>query len=105
MYGDTLKPDACTLPKRLTPPPPVQADGSLKATLKDGSTVDADCIMYATGRKPRTANLGCDKAGVKLDDNGAIMVDEAFQTSVSTPPSEDSAQVGAIGFAFSPLAW
>jgi len=59
-----------------------QADGSLKATMKDGSVVETDVIMYATGRVPRTKNLGCEKAGVKLDDNGAIIVDEGFQTSV-----------------------
>jgi glutathione reductase (NADPH) len=59
-----------------------QGDGSLKATLEDGSTLEADVIMYATGRVPRTKGLGCEEAGVKLDKNGAIIVDEGFQTSV-----------------------
>jgi pyruvate/2-oxoglutarate dehydrogenase complex dihydrolipoamide dehydrogenase (E3) component len=38
--------------------------------------------MFATGRKPRTEGLECDKAGVKLDKNGAVVVDEGMQTSV-----------------------
>lgn len=38
--------------------------------------------MYATGRRPNTANLGLDKAGVKTGRNGEIIVDEYSQTSV-----------------------
>ncbi len=30
------------------------ADGSLRASLASGGTVEADCIMFATGRRPRT---------------------------------------------------
>ena len=54
----------------------------LRAQLKDGSELTADCIMYATGRKPLTANIGLEAAGIELADNGAIKVDEYFQTSV-----------------------
>lgn len=56
--------------------------GGIKVTYEDGSTQETDIVMYATGRVPRTKDLGCDKAGVKLDKNGAIVVDEGFQTSV-----------------------
>jgi len=38
--------------------------------------------MYATGRKPKTSNLGLENAGVKMDGSGAIVVDDHFQTSV-----------------------
>jgi glutathione reductase (NADPH) len=31
-------------------------------------------VMFATGRKPNTKNLGLEEVGVKLDKNGAIMV-------------------------------
>ena len=58
-----------------------QADGSLKATLKDGRVLDADCIFYATGRRPMLDNLGLENVSVKLDDKGFIAVDELFQTS------------------------
>ena len=51
----------------------------LKATLEDGTVMEADVIMYATGRVPKTKNLGLEEAGVKTDDNGAIIVDEGFQ--------------------------
>lgn len=46
----------------------------MKATLEDGSTMEADLILYATGRVPRTKDLGLEAAGVKLNDKGAIVV-------------------------------
>ncbi|MDB6143884.1 MAG: glutathione reductase [Pseudomonas sp.] len=58
-----------------------QADGSLKATLKDGRTLEADSVFYATGRRPMTDNLGLENTQVKLDKNGFVEVDELFQTS------------------------
>ncbi len=58
-----------------------QADGSLKATLKDGRTLEADCIFYATGRRPMLDNLGLENTSVSLDDKGYIEVDDEYQTS------------------------
>jgi len=54
----------------------------LRATLADGAVLDADCVMYATGRAPNTRNLGLEGAGVKLSDKGAVVVDATFQSSV-----------------------
>lgn len=58
-----------------------QADGSLLATLKDGRELQADCIFYATGRRPMLANLGLENTSVELDERGYIKVDEQFQTT------------------------
>ncbi|MFJ2478664.1 glutathione-disulfide reductase [Pseudomonas sp. NPDC087598] len=58
-----------------------QADGSLKATLKDGRVLEADCIFYATGRRPMLDNLGLENTDVQLTDKGFIKVDEQYQTS------------------------
>ncbi len=44
----------------------------------------ADLVMYATGRRPNTANLGLETAGVKLNDKGAIVVDDEYRSSVSS---------------------
>jgi glutathione reductase (NADPH) len=56
--------------------------GRLRASLTDGSTLDTDQILYATGRKPNTANLGLEEVGVALDAKGAIVVDEYSCSSV-----------------------
>lgn len=58
-----------------------QADGSLLATLKDGRTLEADCIFYATGRRPMLDNLGLENTHVQLDERGFIKVDEQYQTT------------------------
>ena len=58
-----------------------QADGSLKATLKDGRVLEADCIFYATGRRPMLDNLGLENTDVQLTDKGFIKVDEQYQTT------------------------
>ena len=54
----------------------------LKATLNDGHAIEADQILYATGRAPLTRNLGLERAGVQLKDNGAVAVDEYSKSSV-----------------------
>ncbi|WP_440974769.1 glutathione-disulfide reductase [Pseudomonas koreensis] len=56
-------------------------DGSLKATLKDGRVLEADCVFYATGRRPMLDNLGLENTDVQLTDKGFIKVDEQYQTS------------------------
>lgn len=58
-----------------------QADGSLRATLKDGRTLDADCIFYATGRRPMLDGLGLENVNVARDDKGFIKVGTDYQSS------------------------
>ena len=54
----------------------------LSLQLKDGSTLEADGVLYATGRTPMTANLGLEACGVALDAAGAIKVDAHYRTNV-----------------------
>ncbi|WAJ39845.1 glutathione-disulfide reductase [Pseudomonas sp. GOM7] len=58
-----------------------QADGSLAATLKDGRVLLADCVFYATGRRPMLDNLGLENVEVRLDERGFIEVDDLYQSS------------------------
>jgi len=59
-----------------------KSNNGLVATLSDGSTIEADIVMYATGRHPNSRGLGLEAAGVALDRNGAVIVDAGSQTSV-----------------------
>ena len=56
----------------------------VKAKDKKGEEQEfkAEYCLVAIGRKPYTANLGLEAAGVKLDDRGRIEVNEKLQTSV-----------------------
>ncbi len=47
-------------------------------------TGEFDLVMFATGRKPNTANLGLEAAGVKLAADGAIVVDSYSKSSVDS---------------------
>lgn len=46
------------------------------------TTMDADVVLVATGRRPYTANLGCDEMGIALDKMGRVEVDKHFRTAV-----------------------
>lgn len=56
-------------------------DGSLEVFLKDGSKANADCVFYATGRRPMLDNLGLESVDVKLNEDGFVQVDDNYQTS------------------------
>ena len=46
------------------------------------STIEADIMLVAIGRRPFTDNLGLDKVGVALDKRGRILTDALYRTNV-----------------------
>jgi dihydrolipoamide dehydrogenase len=50
--------------------------------MADSKTIDADMALVAIGRKLNTSGIGLDKAGVFVNQNGLIQVDDTMQTSV-----------------------
>jgi len=50
--------------------------------LDGGERVEADRVLLATGRKPASAGLGLEEAGVAVDGSGRVVVDERFATSL-----------------------
>jgi pyruvate/2-oxoglutarate dehydrogenase complex dihydrolipoamide dehydrogenase (E3) component len=52
-----------------------------RVELDDGSSVAYAALLVAAGRRPRTAGLGCAAAGVALDEDGAVVVDDGLRTS------------------------
>lgn len=66
-----------------TVPVAIAHDGD-RFIVDTGSThIHADRLLVATGRRPNTAGLALDKAGVKLDAHGAIVVDDRLRSSVA----------------------
>lgn len=57
------------------------AEGTLIVHLQGGEQIECDTLMFATGRIPNTHNLGLELAGVDLDGNGAIKVDDYSRSS------------------------
>jgi glutathione reductase (NADPH) len=63
---------------------PARLERGIRITYEDGSTQETDLVMFATGRKPNTAGLGLEGAGVKLDPEGAVVVDAYSRSSVAS---------------------
>jgi glutathione reductase (NADPH) len=54
----------------------------LTVFLRDGTKLDTGLVMMATGRDPNSQGLGLKEVGVKLDENGAVVVDAYSQSVV-----------------------
>lgn len=62
----------------------IEKGGALACTLADGTRVETDAVMFATGRAPNTRGLGLEHAGVKLAQNGAVLVDGNSRSNVAS---------------------
>ena len=61
-----------------------KTEGGYLNRLTNGHEVETDLVMFATGRKPYTAGLGLEAAGVALNGAGAIAVDAYSKTNISS---------------------
>ena len=59
-----------------------QNDTGVKVTLEDGTVLEADLLLVAVGRGPRTAGLGYEDQGVRVD-RGFVLTDEHLHTGVA----------------------
>jgi len=60
--------------------------GKAKVTIESGGKTEEhtfNCVLVAAGMIPNTADIGLDKAGVKLDAKGFVMVDKRMRTNVA----------------------
>ena len=58
-----------------------ETDAGLSVRFNDQTSLNADLVLYATGRKANTAGLGLETTKVRMHDNGAIQVDRNFATA------------------------
>ena len=59
-----------------------RAGKGFKLATKAGGTLEADTVMYATGRSPNTKGIGLEETGVKLTQDGRVEVDEWSRSAV-----------------------
>jgi len=79
-------------------------DKGLTLILADGTTLEGDRILLATGRRPRLAGLGLDKLGITPSAAGALPVDATCRvqtangqpTGTTAPPTATPAQPAAV---------
>ena len=57
---------------------------SIQVEFNNNTRQTFDLVMFATGRKPNTAGLGLEAAGVKLAADGAVLVDDYSRSSVDS---------------------
>jgi glutathione reductase (NADPH) len=57
-------------------------NGACHAQLADGCVLEAEQIMFATGRLPNTRGLGLEDVGVTLNEKGAVVVDTYSRSTV-----------------------
>jgi glutathione reductase (NADPH) len=79
---DELKRKGVKVITNASPTRIVKAGGKLSMALSNGESVTADKVLFAVGREPYTRGLGLDKAGVKVNDKGAVVVDDYSRASV-----------------------
>lgn len=60
-----------------------QDENGAKVTLADGKTFEADVVLVAVGRAPRTADMGYEEVGIPLD-RGFVIPDERLHTGVGS---------------------
>ena len=58
-----------------------RGEDGLEIALSDGTTITADAVLYATGRKPHLQGLGLENVNVELNEFGYIKVDDEFRTT------------------------
>lgn len=58
-----------------------RTDAGIRVSAEGEQSWTADAVIWAVGRKPATANLGLDTAGIETDARGYIRIDEWQATS------------------------
>ncbi|HET7753071.1 MAG TPA: mercuric reductase [Anaeromyxobacteraceae bacterium] len=53
----------------------------VRLSIERHGALEGTHLLVATGRRPNTDDLGCERAGVELDERGYVKVDEHFRTT------------------------
>ncbi|WP_226762002.1 dihydrolipoyl dehydrogenase family protein, partial [Arthrobacter sp. SO3] len=81
LVRDALATDGVRVLENTTVENAVTTDAGSRLRLAGGAAIDADTVLLATGRTPRTAGLGLERIGVSLDKDGQVITDTRMMTS------------------------
>jgi glutathione reductase (NADPH) len=59
-------------------------DGSLSILAEDGSSIEADLLLWAVGRTPHSVGLGLEDIGVELAKDGSVKVSDESRTNIGS---------------------
>ncbi len=62
--------------------PEAGSSAGLRLRLSNGLDLSAAAVLVAVGRRPVSRGMGFEEAGVRLDDQGFVVVDSALRTSL-----------------------
>ena len=62
----------------------IKKENKYQVITSDNQTFESELVMGATGRKPNTDNLRLKEIGVKMGENGEVLVDDNSQTNIKS---------------------
>ncbi len=60
----------------------VAPGGVINTQLSNGESLEVDRVLVATGRRPNTAQLGLENAGIQANEHGFVPVNDQLETNV-----------------------
>ena len=82
--GEEMARKGVAVSLNVTPVRLAKQDSAIQVEFNDDTRASFDLVMFATGRRPNTAGLGLEAAGVKLAPDGAVVVDAYSKSSVES---------------------
>jgi len=82
--GEEMARKGVAVSLNVTPARLTKQDKEIQVEFNDNTRASFDLVMFATGRKPNTAGLGLEAAGVELAADGAVVVDAYSKSSVDS---------------------
>jgi pyruvate/2-oxoglutarate dehydrogenase complex dihydrolipoamide dehydrogenase (E3) component len=79
-----------------------QRGAEVLVALEDGRELSGSHLLVAVGRRPNTDELGCEAAGIQLDEQGFVVVDDGYAT---TAPGVYAVGDATGGPAYTHTAW
>ena len=58
-----------------------KTDTGYRLMLDNGQTKETELVMYATGRRPNSSGIGLESVGVRINSQGAVLVDNMSKTA------------------------